>query len=166
MGNKIAISRLRELLAYNEFTGVFTRKIPAGRHGRHKAGAVCGSVTVCGYVFICVAGVKQMAHRFAWAHYYGVWPNGDLDHIDRNKSNNAIANLREATRKQNMQNVSIHKHNTSGYKGVAWHSQRGKWRAYIFNNYTQLHLGLYGTKEDAARARKNAELKYHSHRTA
>ena len=166
MGNKIAILRLRELLDYNVSTGVFIRKIPMGRHGCHKAGEVCGHITKRGYVFICIDKTKQMAHRLAWAYCYGVWPTGDLDHIDQNKSNNAIVNLREATRKQNMQNVTIHRHNTSGHKGVALHAWSGKWRAYIFNDRKQTHLGLYDTKEAAAQARKNAEIKYHSHRAA
>ena len=166
MENKIPISRLREVLDYNQFTGVFIRKVPMGRHGCHKVGVVCGSTTARGYVFICVDKTRQMAHRLAWAYCYGVWPNGDLDHIDQNKSNNAIANLREATRKQNMQNVTIHRHNTSGHKGVALHAWSGKWRAYIFNDRKQTHLGLYDTKEAAAQARKNAEIKYHSHRAA
>lgn len=164
MGSKISIERLREVLSYDPTTGVFTRKIPMGRHGCHKEGKICGNITPKGYVFICVDKYKCMAHRLAWAYYYGVWPNGDLDHIDQNKSNNAIANLREATRKQNMQNVTVHKHNTSGHKGVAWHAQNSKWRAYIFNDYKQKHLGLFDSKEDAVQARKNAELKYHSHR--
>ena len=105
-----------------------------------------------------------MAHRLAWFYVYGAWPNGDLDHINGDKLDNRIANLREATRKQNMQNVRQHKHNTSGVKGVAWHSQRNKWRAYIFVDYRQIHLGLFDTKEAAAAARMNAEEIYHSHR--
>jgi hypothetical protein len=65
-----------------------------------------------------------------------------------------------------MQNVRRHKHNTSGYKGVAWHHQRSKWRAYIFDNYRQIHLGLFDSREAAAAARSKAEKEYHSHRVA
>jgi hypothetical protein len=161
MGNKISVERLREVLDYNPDTGVFIRKVPMGRHGCHVAGDVCGTTTKRGYIFICVDKFKSMAHRLAWLYVYGVWPEGDLDHINQNKSDNRICNLRQVSRKENMQNVTLHKHNTSGVKGVAWHGQCKKWRAYIFADYKQISLGVYDTFEDAVKARKSAEVKYH-----
>ena len=106
-----------------------------------------------------------MAHRLAWLYHYGQWPNGDLDHINEVKDDNRISNLREATRAQNMQNVRRHKHNTSGYKGVSWMPDRHKWRAYIFVNYKQQHIGLYNSPEEARDARRSAETRLHSHRS-
>jgi hypothetical protein len=104
-----------------------------------------------------------MAHRLVWLLHKGYWPAADLDHINEDKTDNRIENLREATRAQNMQNVRVHKHNTSGCKGVAWYAPRGKWRAYIFCNYRQRHLGLFSTFTDAVAARKAAERQLHSH---
>ena len=160
----ITQTRLRELFIYDKMTGLFTRRIAVGRHGCHKKGSIAGTLTNNGYCMISLNGRRYMAHRLAWLYIYGVFPAGSLDHINRNKLDNRIINLREATCQQNMQNVLTHKHNTSGYKGVAWHDQRKRWRAYIFNNYRQIHLGLFDTKEEASAARKKAELQYHSHR--
>lgn len=105
-----------------------------------------------------------MAHRLAWLYMYGELPSTDIDHINNKKDDNRIANLRLVTRKQNMQNVLKHKHNTSGFKGVSWHRHSNKWRAYIFSDYKQIYLGVFETKEAAARARQTAEKIYHSHR--
>lgn len=154
--------RLLDLFIYEPHLGDFVRREAVGRHGCHRAGECAG--TVQKYCMITIDRRRYMAHRLAWFYVYGAWPNGDLDHINGDKLDNRIANLREATRKQNMQNVRQHKHNTSGVKGVAWHSQRNKWRAYIFVDYKQIHLGLFDTKEAAAAARMNAEEIYHSHR--
>ena len=160
----ITQARLTKLFCYDAATGVFTRRIAAGRHGCHMAGQIAGTLQNCGYLVITIDRRRYMAHRLAWLYVYGVFPKNSLDHINRNKLDNRIINLREATSKQNMQNVLTHKHNTSGYKGVAWHNQRNRWRAYIFNDYRQIHLGLFDTKEEASAARKKAELQYHSHR--
>lgn len=103
---------------------------------------------------------RVMAHRLAWFYTYGRWPTQDIDHINEVKNDNRFCNLREATRAQNMQNVRKHKHNTSGLKGVCWHSQRKRWRAFIFLDRKQKHLGLFDTKEDAYAARKQAEKKF------
>lgn len=161
----ITAERLRELFLYNSDDGVFVRKVAVGRHGRHKQGHIAGTKQSRGYIVISVDGRRYVAHRLAWLYTYDRWPVGDLDHINGVKNDNRIANLREATRRQNMQNVRKHKHNTSGYKGVAWHSQRNKWRAYIFDNYRQKHLGLFDTKEAAAAARAKAEKTTHEYRS-
>jgi hypothetical protein len=156
--------RLKELFIYDPESGIFTRRIATGRHGRHKAGVKAGTPQSHGYVAMHVDGRRYVAHRLAWVYMYGEWPNTDLDHINNVKNDNRIANLRLVTRKQNMQNVLSHKHNTSGFKGVSWHAPRSKWRAYIFCDYRQIYLGLFDTKEAAAAARAEAEKVYHSHR--
>ncbi len=158
--------RLTELFVYAKSSGDFIRRISTGRNGCHPAGEYAGTIQNHGYLVISIDKKRYMAHRLAWFYVYGVWPKGDLDHINEDKLDNRIVNLREATRRQNMQNVRRHKHNTSGYKGVAWHHQRSKWRAYIFDNYRQIHLGLFDSREAAALARAKAEKEYHSHRVA
>ena len=158
--------RLKTLFVYDPSSGIFTRRVASGRHGCHPAGRVCGYTMQRGYVQIYVDGRRYMAHRLAWVYVYGRWPSGDIDHINQQKADNRIANLREATRAQNMQNVSLHRHNSSGRKGVCWHKPRAKWRAYIFNGYRQQHLGLFDTFADAVKAREAAERERHTHRVA
>lgn len=153
----ITQQRLKQLFSYDETTGVFTRKVAVGRHGRYKVGTIAGTKTAQGYIVIGLDDKKCMAHRLAWLYVYGVLPATDLDHINRNKSDNRIANLRLVNRSQNMHNVNLRKHNSSGYNGVSWHKPRRKWRAYIFVDYTQVHLGLFDKISDAIKARKQAE---------
>jgi len=164
--NLVTQQRLKELFIYDPESGIFTRRIATGRHGCYRAGAKAGTQNPRGYIIVSVDSQRYMAHRLAWLYVYGQMPATDLDHINNVKNDNRIANLRLVTRKQNMQNVLFHKHNTSGFKGVSWHVPRGKWRAYIFCDYRQIHLGLFDTKEAAAAARVDAEKVYHSHRVS
>lgn len=153
----ITQQRLKELFYYDTLTGQFTRRISVGRHDCYRAGEIAGTKTARGYIIIGADKQRYAAHRLAWLYVYGVWPDNDIDHINQNKSDNRITNLRVVSRSKNMHNVSLHKHNSSGYKGVSWHKPRQKWRAYIFLDYKQLHIGLFDKIEDAVAARKRAE---------
>jgi hypothetical protein len=89
-------------------------------------------------------------------------PNGlEVDHRDSNGLNNKRENLREATSQQNGHNTRISKSNTSGFKGVSWNKNCGKWRSYISINGQQNHLGFYDTAEQAHEAYCDASAKYH-----
>ena len=161
--NLVTVERLKSLFDYDRRTGVFTRRVAVGRHNCHSVARKVGTKQNYGYIVVSIDSRRYVAHRLAWLYVYGVWPLGDIDHINGDKSDNRIANLRLATRAQNMQNVAKHAHNKSGAKGVSWSAQRNKWRAYIFVNYKQLHLGLFNTFGGAVRARKTAERIYHTH---
>ena len=88
-------------------------------------------------------------------------PTGmQTDHINQNKLDNRKENLRASTRSQNMANVTTCSHNTSGYKGVSFHKNRGKWRAYIRVNKKQISLGMFTSKEIAAIAYNEAAKVY------
>lgn len=76
----------------------------------------------------------------------------ETDHKNGNTLDNRRDNLREATRIQNMRNRALHKNNTSGHKGVGWHSKIGKWQARISVNKRRINLGFFIEKEDAAAA--------------
>ncbi|CDY79502.1 Phage-associated homing endonuclease [Caballeronia glathei] len=84
----------------------------------------------------------------AWAIYYGEFVPL-IDHKNLVPSENWIDNLRKATHSQNQHNRSLSKNNKSGFKGVCWHAQNRKWRAYIVVNWKQRHLGLFDTPEEA-----------------
>lgn len=108
-----------------------------------------GCLKPSGYVFITLNGVSFLAHRLIWVWHHGRIPkNLNLDHIDGNKSNNRIENLRLATRSQNSANAPISKRNKSGFKGVQASGE--KWSARIRLNGKAHHLGSYTNIEDAA----------------
>lgn len=149
-GMKITQERLKEVLQYDENTGDFVWLRPTSN--RVKAGAIATSKSSYGYGWISVDGQRYSAHRLAWLYVYGSMPRKNIDHIDNNRANNAIANLREATQEQNLFNMRISKKNTSGYKGVHFHRGTNKWRAVVSLNNKPKHLGLYKTPEEASAA--------------
>ena len=83
-----------------------------------------------------------------------------VDHINLNPLDNRKMNLRICTKQQNEMNRPLRNNNTSGITGVSLHKQTNKWRAYIEYNQKYIHLGLFDTKEDAVKAREQAEIKY------
>ena len=101
------IGRLHELLAYEPDTGILRWRVDRGRYGnRLKAGTVAGSRDrTRGYIQVRVDDRLLLGHRVAWAMQYGRWPK-EVDHINRDKSDNRLANLRETTRSHNNANRS------------------------------------------------------------
>jgi hypothetical protein len=97
------------------------------------------------------------AHRVAWAIHYGEWPNCEIDHINHDKFDNRICNLRPVTRGENMCNISRSTRNNSGITGVGWCAKRKKWRAAITLDSKTTELGFYTTVGDAAQVRRIAE---------
>ena len=143
-------ARLLHLLSYNEQTGQFTHRQQSSN--RIKAGDVSGYVDSLGYWALKIDRGRYKGHRVAWFYVHGKWPPQEIDHIDGNKLNNAIANLRLANRAENVRNRGTPRANTSGYKGVSFHKHQQKWRAYITANGRQHSLGYFDNREDAARA--------------
>jgi len=155
--------QLKELLDYDPDTGHFAWRVD---RGSAYAGKRAGYLNCYGYRKIEICGRAYAAHRLAWLYVYGEGPATDVDHIDRNKSNNSILNLRLATDSENVQNSNVRIDSTCGCKGVGWHKAAKKWAAYITLHGTQKHLGLYSTLLDAAAARKSAEIELHPYRAA
>ena len=149
---------LRSILSYDPETGIFTRKVRTST--RVKVGDVAGSADGIGYLRIRLQSRKYKAHRLAWLYTYGEWPKDQIDHINRNRSDNRIANLREVTNKQNGQNRSKPSSNTSGYQGVHWNKQSSKWQVKIKHNCKDIHLGYFAYLEEAISTRKAAEKLY------
>ena len=156
----ITQDRLKELLNFNENSGLFTWNVR--RCGRAEKGAIAGSTNAIGYIQIQVDGKNYLAHRLAWLYIHGVFPTSDIDHINGNRADNRLANLREATRSENKQNQrNANCNNSSGTFGATWHKQTKKWKAQIMLNGKNYHIGLYDTKEEAHMAYKNAKLELH-----
>lgn len=158
MKQKITASRLRELLSYDPETGIFTRNIKWGSRG---IGDIPGTKSPQGYWYIGLDKGTYPAHRLAWLYVHGTWPDGDIDHINRNRLDNRIVNLRMTTRSTNLHNSGSR--GSSGVKGVSMisPSRRAKskklWQARIQVNNEEYDLGSYYTLEEATAARKFAE---------
>lgn len=141
--------RLKELLHYDLRSGVFYwRKQTSNR----RASTIAGSVRSRKYRQIGVDGRLYYAHRLAFFYVLGRWPTLFVDHADRDRENNAWANLREANGTQNSGNAKLSAHNVSGFKGVSWCNTNRKWRASIAINRKATHIGLFHTTEAAALA--------------
>lgn len=163
---KLTQVRLKELLHYDPETGVFAWLVSwpqAGIMSGDVAGGISGDASKelngSGYWRIRVDGVRYRAHRLAWLYMTGDWPHGDIDHENRNRSDNRWINLRPATRVQNGHNRSPSKKNTSGTCGV-W-ERNGRWVAMIRNHGKAVFYGMFYTKEDAVLAIEDARVRLH-----
>jgi hypothetical protein len=139
---------LKENLHYNPETGIFTWL--KNKSQRVKIGAIAGNLQATGYARVEINGQTYRSHRLAWLYCYGHTPEFFIDHIDGNKCNNRLDNLRECNNAENMKNQGIRTTNTSGFKGVSWHKRDGKWAASARTNGMLKHLGYFKTPEDAS----------------
>ena len=158
---------LKERLHYDKDTGVFTwtdSKLNSNKMRGKKA----GTLSKVGYVSIGLTIETKThlysAHRLAWFYVYGEFPKLQLDHINHDRLDNRISNLREVTNKENQRNVSMRKDNTSGYSGVWFNKVRKKYQAGIRVNYRRIHLGCFEKIEDAAKAAKEGREHYGFHK--
>lgn len=148
--------RANELFEYREDGNLYWKV----NRLKKRIGDVVGIETTNGYLRYVIDGKGYALHRVVWLMHYGVFPKDDLDHIDRNRKNNRIGNLREASRVQNNGNSSVPKHNTSGYKGVQWCATSNKWRVCIYKQNKKYWLGRYKTIEEAAKVYHEAAIEY------
>ena len=125
---------------------------------QRKAGKALGTLTPKGYLLARVQGQLHRVHRLVFLYHHGYMPI-QVDHIDGNRINNKIENLREATSAQNNQNRMAT--GDSKIKGVVWHKQSKKWVASICVNRKSVHLGSFGKIEDAAQVATDARKKLH-----
>ena len=149
---------LHRLFEYKE--GNLYWKIKPNR--RIKIGNKAGSLHGTGYVHLKINTVEYRMHRIIWAYHYGAIPsNLQIDHIDGDKVNNTIKNLRLATHGQNQSNNKrAYRNSRSSILGVYWHKRDRKWSAEIKTNSKSIYLGCFANQEDAIAARKAAELQY------
>ena len=159
--SKITSKRLKELLTYDPETGLFTWIVD---RSNIKAGTVANSIQPKGYIKINIDKNPYLAHRLAWFYMFDEWPNGEIDHINRVKTDNRLVNLRVVSRSENIQNIGMRKSNTSGFKGVCFHKQANTWVARIGYRGKRYHLGSFLTPEEAHKAYKEAAEQLHTHK--
>lgn len=145
-------------LDYDKDSGIFRWKNPLSSNVIE--GSIAGSFTKAGYIQISIKGVIYKAHRLAWLYVNKVWPEFQIDHKNKIRSDNRYENLRQATHVDNNRNRTKHKSNSSGFNGVCFHKKSGKWMAYIKVDRKSIHLGYFESAEFAANARKLADIKY------
>ena len=135
-------AKLREDFTYNPETGDFTRY-----DGRW------GWINNNGYINIMYEDTLYIVHRLIWMWVHGEEPE-QIDHINGNRQDNRLVNLRNVDHLTNQRNRTKNKNNKSGFNGVYWHKQSDKWRAEIIVDGKVTHIGSYDTPQEAADARQ------------
>lgn len=167
-------SRLHEVFSYDHVSGLlYWKKRKSGTdllgrpvnksaqarfNARHAGTHAFRAIGSNGYMYGVLFGVTCRAHQVVWALHNGCWASADIDHIDGNRLNNCAENLRCVDRTTNARNSSLRRDNTSGVVGVVWDKSRKRWVARIKRDGRYAALGRFERLEDAAAARKSAEL--------
>lgn len=152
-----AIDCLRKSFSYNAETGVLTR-LDGRRPGPVKA------TMHRGYQLVHFKDVLLRLHRLVWALHYNETPPAILDHINRDRTDNRIANLRPASASENRRNSSLPRTNKTGFRGIWWDAKRSKWVAHLNVKGQQTsQVGRFVTAEEAARAWDAAAIKHYGH---
>ena len=174
MAGKLSFDFMSRCLSYNKGSGKFIwlERTPdmfddTGRGSLWRcrkfnatfAGKEAFTANSDGYRVSNFYGKVLKAHRTAWLLHYGEWPHGDLDHIDRDRSNNRISNLRLAERIENNRNVSSAFGASSKYLGVYWSRGKSRWVANIKVGGKTRYIGAFTSEVDAALAYNEAAMR-------
>lgn len=157
----LTADRARELLAYEPETGLLRWKVD--RRGHSRAGDIAGT-EIHGYIVVGLDCRAYPAHRLAWLIANGAWPCQDIDHIDGDRKNNRLANLRDVSRVVNLQNRrGAGPRSTSGLLGVKRNHKN--WSAAITVNGITKHLGTFKTPAEAHQSYLAAKRQLHEGNT-
>ena len=157
----ITAEALREIVEYNQDTGVFSYKVSTSRR---VAGCKAGHKSHQGYISLSIRGRNYRAHRLAFLYMTGNLPSPELqvDHINGVRDDNRFSNLRIVTNSINAQNKAVAKRGSrTGFIGVCWHKSSKKYHAQIRLNGKSHHLGLFSTAEEAHLAYATAKSEMH-----
>ena len=148
----------RAAIAYDPLTGALTRKL-VDRSSKHLLGASATYRDAYGYFRVSLFNRKYLAHRLAWFIHWGSWPDGVIDHINRKRDDNRMANLRDASRSINSQNRGAFKPSATGFMGATPHGKR--FVARISVNGRMRHIGVFDTPEESNAAYLRARATFH-----
>lgn len=154
----ITQDELKNILKYDKSNGLFTWIVKPS--GNVKVGSVAGHKNTNGYVEIKINKKVYKAHRLAWLYVYGEVPL-IIDHINNQKDDNRIFNLRNVTQCENARNSITPKNNTSGIKNVSYDKQSKKWRVYVTLNNKRINIGRFDDIEFAELVAIEARNKYY-----
>lgn len=159
----ITLQFLNECISYSAISGSFIwKKRPASHFKSLRSmnswnakysGGKAGAVTSQGYIAISLNKKLFFSHRLAWFMYYGVWPHQQIDHINRNKQDNSIDNLRDVSPSDNLFNRGFLTNNKSGCNGVSFCNTTKTWCSY----FGKKRLGRFKTVEEAIQSRIDYE---------
>lgn len=162
----IPVERLRERLYFDDLGILRWRRCASMPKqwnsvwpGREAFTAIDGK----GYRHGSIDGCYVRLHRVVWALAYGSWPAGDLDHVNGDRLDNRLDNLREVCGSANQRNAKRRADNTSGATGVSWYKPTGRWRATVCLQGRNTHLGYFDNFEDALAARRKADVEFLFH---
>lgn len=128
--------------------------------GKAFKGSEAGTINDTGYMYISIKNKKYRLHRIIFLYHHGFLPRA-VDHVDGDKLNNKIENLRGCSLSENQYNSTTRKDNTSGVKGVSFHKMSDKWQAVIRFKGKQKHLGLFGVLYSAENTVKAERERLH-----
>lgn len=151
--------RLLAVFDYDPGAGALTWRVRLSN--RTKVGAIAGTINKHGYVRVSVDGVQTYAHEIIWKMVHGDYDQMDIDHINLNRSDNRLANLRLVTRGENNLNKPVRSDNRTGIKGVSFDECRRLFCARIRRDGKVFYLGRFASSEDARRAYANAAARLH-----
>lgn len=155
--------RLLELFTYDAETGQLAWADDFGAGGKRRKGRPAGFLAPNGYIRVKVDGKPYLAHRVIWKMLHGIDAPDTIDHINRDRADNRLANLRTAAHVDNVRSRSIYsKHSNTGYLGVCYLAAAGRYVATLWHQGTTYYLGRHKAIAGALAARraKEAEL-YH-----
>ena len=145
--------RLKELMIYDAETGMFTRIKSVNRAGRR----VSNKPNNFGYLHFCIDYKLYLQHRTAWLYAYGEFPKGQIDHINRIKTDNRLCNLRVVTEFENSQNTTPAKNNL--YPHVHWMSKKNRFRVRI-RSAGKAYARFFKSFEEAKQCSDEMRKKY------
>lgn len=149
-GQPLTLARLKTLISYDPETGVFTRV--GFRKGRGRAGSKAGTFDDDGYVIVCVDYKSYRANRLAWFYLFGVWPDGSIDHINGDRSDDRWCNLREISNQENSQNRHGPNAGRVRQLPIGVYSSGSGFKSRIRVGGVNHHLGRFDTPELASAA--------------